>query len=32
VADTDFIMLELNATAEGPVDTFYLEKEKSTEQ
>ncbi len=27
VADTDFVMLELNATAEGPADTFYLEKE-----
>jgi hypothetical protein len=27
VAETDFVMLELNAMQEGPLDTFYLEKD-----
>lgn len=26
-ADTDFVMLELNALEEGPADTFYLENQ-----
>lgn len=25
IAETDFVMLELNSTGEGPPDTFYLE-------
>jgi hypothetical protein len=29
IADTDFLMLEMNATNEGPIDTFYLENETS---
>jgi dTDP-4-dehydrorhamnose 3,5-epimerase-like enzyme len=27
VAETDFVMLELNAMQEGPLDTFYMEKD-----
>ncbi len=28
VAETDFVMLELNSMLEGPSDTFYLEKDQ----
>lgn len=30
IAETDFIMLELNSMLEGPVDTFYLEKDQAS--
>ncbi|MCA6461745.1 MAG: hypothetical protein IM563_05120 [Chitinophagaceae bacterium] len=28
VAETDFVMLELNSMLEGPLDTFYIEKDQ----
>lgn len=28
IAETDFVMLEMNATEDGPADTFYLETSK----
>ena len=28
VAETDFVMLELNALEEGPIDTFYLDNKE----
>lgn len=28
VAETDFVMLELNSMMEGPPDTFYVEKDQ----